>query len=313
MTSTSPVCPSNEVPVFFQAGEEMLFGIFTEPFDARGIAVIHARGGGQVPSCGRNGTTARLCRRLAGDGYHTLRFDYRGVGESTGSVTTFRHDQPFVSDLEGGIAWLRARGIERFVVIGQCFGARTALAEGWFPGLEGLVLLSTPVRDSAKEGDNTRALVRHHRLGRYVLRAIGPRSLRDLRSRSGREQFVRAAHAVLRASPVPRGTTTGPAWVSAAFLEQVECLIGSGIPILFASGRADSTFRDFQVALVGRLGGLLEQGGKRVTITTLDGQLSACADADLQDTAIETIARWLSAEVQRRRGPLAEHPRAGSR
>lgn len=138
-----------DAPFFFPAGEEMLFGVLTRPTgEANGTTVTMLTGGGYLTSTHRNRMYVRLSRRLAALGYHTLRFDYHGTGESTGSARQFHIDEPFVEDLAGAIGWLEGQGLSRHVLVGSCFGSRTALAcSPQIPGLERLVLLSPPARD----------------------------------------------------------------------------------------------------------------------------------------------------------------------
>lgn len=136
-------------PVFFPAGGERLFGVFTAPSgDAHGTAVTMLTGGGYITSTHRNRLYVRLARRLAGLGYHSMRFDYRGTGESTGTIDGFLLDQPFVEDVLGAVEWVEGQGVVRHVLVGSCFGARTALAAAdHVSGLDSAVLLSAPVRD----------------------------------------------------------------------------------------------------------------------------------------------------------------------
>ena len=129
MNDTSRVTSRSETPFYFPVGDETLFGILTEPSgDPSGTVAVLLRGAAQGPSAGRNQASARMCRRFAEEGMHAVRFDYRGVGDSTGTVERFRLDQPFEDDLKGATGWLRDRGMDRFALVGTCFGARTALA-----------------------------------------------------------------------------------------------------------------------------------------------------------------------------------------
>jgi dienelactone hydrolase/acyl carrier protein len=139
----------NDHPVFFPAGDDDLFGILTSPcVEGNGTAVTMLTGGGYVTSMHRNRTYVRLSRRLAELGYHGLRFDYHGTGESGGTADRFELHRPFVGDLEAALAWLRGQGIDRHVLVGSCFGSRTALAcAPGLAGLAGVVLLSPPARD----------------------------------------------------------------------------------------------------------------------------------------------------------------------
>ena len=78
-----------ELPVRFPVADERAFGILTEPLGtARGIGVVLLNA-----TSDRNRLQTRLARRLAAIGFHVLRFDYRGFGESSGplSGSAFKH------------------------------------------------------------------------------------------------------------------------------------------------------------------------------------------------------------------------------
>ncbi|MDP8957906.1 MAG: alpha/beta fold hydrolase, partial [Actinomycetota bacterium] len=139
------VSASEEIPVFFPAGGETLFGILTRPVgEPKGVGVVLLA---VRATFHRNRVAVLLARRLAGLGFHVLRFDYHGLADSSGTAT-FHLDQPFVEDVEGAVRRMRQEGVERFVLVGQCFGARTALAAAArLDGIAGVVLVALPVLD----------------------------------------------------------------------------------------------------------------------------------------------------------------------
>src|SRR5207248_7693698 len=118
------VTTGHEVPVFLQAGDETIFGVLTEPAGPpRGTAVI------VVPatapsSAGFGRENVYLCRRLAGHGYHTFRFDYHGGGDSTGVVERMSLGDLFKADVDAVVGWFGERGIDDVVLVGSCFGSR---------------------------------------------------------------------------------------------------------------------------------------------------------------------------------------------
>jgi pimeloyl-ACP methyl ester carboxylesterase len=304
MTIESRATAQIGTPLFFPAGDETLFGILTEPgTNAVGAASILVQGGGQGPSAGRNQTSARLCRRLAEEGYHALRFDYRGVGDSTGIVERFRLDQPFTEDLDAAIHCLRDRGIERFVLIGGCFGARTALAcAPTVPGLEAIVLLSSlPVRDKEKDEVGTIPLMPDRTLWGYVRRIVRPHVIRGLLRGDQRRTYARVAQAAWRTRSTRRELerqNTGPHWVSTGLVTSLEAVLRRGIPVLILCGTADPGFKDFERALSGRLGEILRRAESLVDIEVLQGRVASFADASLHNSVIDLTAAWLV----RRRG-----------
>jgi pimeloyl-ACP methyl ester carboxylesterase len=250
---------SQETPVFFPAGQETLFGILTSPtVEAIGSAVIFLPTGGLLPSPNRNRLAVRFCRRLASEGYHAMRFDYRGVGESTGVARHLRLDEPFVDDVEGAIRWIQGQGIGKYVLVGSCFGARTALA--WARranGVQGIVLISAPVSNlgarSAAEWAG----------GEYPTPRLRLQALRRL------------------------------AMVNPDFLEPLADLVERRVPILFVYGTSDRDYEEFQRSRDGRLGTILKRGGSRIEVKTLTGRLHGFPQLGPQDAVIELISKWL--------------------
>ena len=60
-------------------------------------------------------------------GYHTLRFDFRGCGESDGKPEDFCLTGAY-DDLHNAMLWGREKGYKRFVLIGEGLGAAIAVS-----------------------------------------------------------------------------------------------------------------------------------------------------------------------------------------
>lgn len=74
-----------------------------------------------------NPVMANLARRLAATGIATLRFNFRGVGGSTGKRTWMRQGEQ--ADVLAAVHYLaQLQGVERVYVAGYSFGAAVALA-----------------------------------------------------------------------------------------------------------------------------------------------------------------------------------------
>jgi alpha/beta superfamily hydrolase len=134
-----------ECPVFFASGGNDLFGILAHPdaSPAEDLAVVilpEAVPGGMG---GENAVLVRLARAVTDLGWASFRFDYRGVGDSTGPLPMLRRDDPGLADLDAALGWLGTEGYRRFVLVGSCFGAQTALlAVPGRPDVCGAALLS---------------------------------------------------------------------------------------------------------------------------------------------------------------------------
>ncbi len=140
----------DEVPFYFTAGQERLFGVLTAPAatDSRS-GILLLQGGVYVLSTNRNRSFVRLARRLAGLGHWVMRIDFRGVGESTGIISGYALDDPNVCDVSAALDCLEAAGVDQIAVVGSCFGARAGLqAACEHPLLSAVVLFSPPLGDA---------------------------------------------------------------------------------------------------------------------------------------------------------------------
>lgn len=77
--------------------------------------------------------------QIGRDGFHTLRFDFRGCGESEGKSEDFTMASA-TEDIHAIIEWARSFGYERFFFIGEGLGAALALMNAG-PAVQGAVLL----------------------------------------------------------------------------------------------------------------------------------------------------------------------------
>lgn len=104
-----------------------LEGLYEEPAEARFAALVchpHPRFGGTM----HNHATFRLAKAVRALGGATLRFNYRGVGRSTGSYDEGRGE---TEDARAALAWLAAQRPELpRLSCGFSFGAWVAIRAG---------------------------------------------------------------------------------------------------------------------------------------------------------------------------------------
>ena len=131
---------------------ETLVGIMAVPDteDETDVGVVIVVGGPQVRT-GSHRQFTLLARHLASAGYPVLRFDVRGMGDSTGAQRDF---QAVDDDIDCAIQALRQRrpGVQRVVLWGLCDGASASLLfanRGIGSRLAGLCLLNPWVRSDA--------------------------------------------------------------------------------------------------------------------------------------------------------------------
>ncbi|MFC3099599.1 hydrolase 1, exosortase A system-associated [Altererythrobacter lauratis] len=158
--------------------------------DAEGrVGLLIVTGGNEVRSGAFSGQ-ARLAARIAAAGYPVLRFDRRGVGDSTGSNSGFTGSAP---DIAAAIAAFRAQAphIERLVAFGNCDAASALLLAGG-AGCDALVLANPWTFDSADEAPAPQAV-----RARYAAKLKSPREV--LRLLSGDVSLAKLLNGLRRA------------------------------------------------------------------------------------------------------------------
>ncbi len=287
---------ADEQPVFIAAPPGDLLAVVTQPTrPATGLVAVLLRGAGWRPSSGPRRTQVRLARRLAASGLHCVRFSYHGVAESGGpSEEVFRLDQPFVEDLAAIGRWVGEQGL-RPVLVGNCFGARTALSYACHADeTAGVALIVPPVHDFevARRLDRrpVSELARRATIGRAWAILRSPARRRAL-GRTTRALTVVARH---RFRP---GGGTEPEWLSRGFRRELAALVERGIPVLIVYGDDDNYHRDFELARAGELGEIIARAGPRLEVAVVPGKIHGLTSIDTQEATIAAIERWVVASV----------------
>ena len=284
-----------ETPVVFRAGDNDLFGIVSSPeANPRGTGVTILAGGRYAASCGRNRVAVRLAEQLCADGYTALRFDYHGVGDSSGTIDGFRSNRPFVEDVQGAVECLREFGVTRHIAIGDCFGARTALESiDRVPELEALLLVSLPLRDFARGEDSALRMAERVSIAGYGRKLLSGDVWRSLRNRKLRRAYrsiigVKVKH-------VARSVASGgseDAWLSRSAVARLEEASDRGMPVLMLYGTDEHYYEDFERAVGGRLGPVLE-AAPRTEVKTVPGHMHAFRSLEAQELFLDIAREWL--------------------
>lgn len=133
-----------EIPVSIPVDSRVtLEGGFTPaPERAKGAALVthpHPLYGGSM----HNNVVEALLRAAAGAGWASLRFNFRGVGGSTGSHDQGRGEE---DDLLAAAAWLKERAEAPLALLGYSFGSLVAAnAASRLPGLAGGIWVAPPL------------------------------------------------------------------------------------------------------------------------------------------------------------------------
>lgn len=105
-----------------------LAGIITEPASPERRAVCVLVSAGLVPKFGPHRLYALLARRLACEGFLTLRFDLGGIGESPPQSARLTLRERTELEIEAAVSFLcEEYGAERVVLGGLCSGATDSL------------------------------------------------------------------------------------------------------------------------------------------------------------------------------------------
>ncbi|OOG51167.1 hydrolase 1, exosortase A system-associated [Polaromonas sp. C04] len=155
-----------EETALFACEGDTLLGILAKPERPAPTGVVVIVGGPQY-RVGSHRQFVLLSRALAGAGYPVLRFDYRGMGDSTGA----QHDFEAVStDIATAIDALQQRvpAVRQVALWGLCDGASAALLycdETHDPRVSSLCLLNPWVRS---EASLARTQVKHYYRQRLI-------------------------------------------------------------------------------------------------------------------------------------------------
>jgi pimeloyl-ACP methyl ester carboxylesterase len=294
-----------EIPVRFPVADDRAFGILTEPLGPpRGIGVVLLNA-----TSDRNRVQPRLARRLAALGFHVLRFDYRGFGESSGPssgsalkhavITLATNEEPFGQDLHGAIEELHRRGLDKVVLIGRCFGARTALLGVQHArNLLGVALISPPLheRGQTEQAVNRWALDDVRNAARH---GAWTRILRGMRDPRRRQRWMRKLH--LAAGQLFRRRRNGGAeteWLSKSVVDSLRALVSRGVPVMFVYGRGSSMYRDFVQLQTGTYRELFDQAGDRITLAPIEGMPNNLTSLDVQDNVLDLTIKWVQSSIK---------------
>ena len=268
-----------------------LFGIYTPPAPdaprAPHAVVLFTR-----PRSHRDRMWVEAARRLANQGFAAFRFDYHGTGDSEGVTAFLNPNTPYRDDADAVLRMLRTRfGHERFLVVGSCFDARTALSTFVSNGaaVDGMVFFAAPVMELD-------TLVKAHadqKDWRHLLRALGnPENWRTLGDPERWRYMATVLGRVARGGG--KGGTRNDTPLADSFVEHFRALVASRGRALFVYGDADAEYVSFKVALETVFPRLAPADRARFEVEVWPGDVHGFLNVPVQRRALERTLAWLA-------------------
>ena len=279
-----PGANGKESVLHFTCEGEQLVGILAEPTEhaPAEVGVLIIVGGPQYRA-GSHRQFTLLARHLAANGYVALRFDYRGMGDSTGRVDERRDFLGVDADIAAAIAALLAArpALKRVVLWGLCDAASAALlylASTRDPRIAGVALLNPWVRSAA-------TLAQTHVKHYYWRRLREPEFWRKLLSGGVGVTALRTLGSNLR---LARGG--GAQTDSRSFQDRMaDGLRAFGGPVLLILSGEDFTATEFlgHAGSAAGWAGLIEASNvTRIDLAVADHTFSRISDADSVERAV---------------------------
>lgn len=275
-------------PVVFDCDGDHLVGcIHHADADKRrardGVGVVIIVGGPQY-RVGSHRQYVHLARALALAGWPTLRFDVRGMGDSSGAQRNLLH---ITSDIGAAVDELQRRspGVDRIVLWGLCGGASAALLylhDRADPRIHGLCLANPWVRTSQSEAQTQLrhyywARLRQREFWQKLLRGgVGAKALRDL------------------ASSVSRARQRAPAEEGNYRERMLAAWSAFQGPTLVLLSEEDYTAREFSDYLQDHPAWRARGARGNVRRVTIQGADHTCSSAELRARLERTTVDWLA-------------------
>lgn len=201
--------------------------------DAAGAVGLLIVTGGNETRAGAFSGQAQLAARIATAGFPVLRFDRRGVGDSTGENAGFRNSSADIAAALRAFAAIRT-GLSRVVGFGNCDAASALMLNGG-AGCDVLALANPWTFDAAEAGPPPQALRQ-----RYAAKLKNPREI--VRLLTGGVSLGKLAAGIRRALSPPAPPTS--------LVRQMQTgLAGSAAPVHYLIATSDRTGQAFMAAL----------------------------------------------------------------
>lgn len=283
-----------EVPFGFETPAGRLSGIYcpadpTVPAAGRCLLMLTR------PRSHRNRMWVECARRMSAMGFSSYRFDYHGDGDSEGESSFHNPNTPYREDAVGALRAVRERfGDQRFLVLGACFDARTAMSTFMDEGesIDGLVFYAAPVMELD-------TLVKAHadkKDWKHLLRALANRdNWQTLADPERWKYMATVVGRVARRSVPTAGESANDTPLADSFVEHFRALVRSKARALFIYGDADVEYLSFQVALETVFARLSPADRARFEVELWPGDVHGFLNIPMQRRSLERAIEWLRA------------------
>ncbi|NIJ63889.1 exosortase A-associated hydrolase 1 [Sphingomonas leidyi] len=257
--------------IAFPCAGETLVGTLDDAAGTTGLLIVS---GGNEIRIGAHRGMALLAERVARADYPVLRFDRRGIGDSTGENRGFESS---AEDIAAAAAAFRETGVERIVAYGNC-DAATALA--FFHAQAGIdaLILANPWAVEPSDEMPPAAAIRSH----YAARLRDPREW--LRAARGGVDIAKLARGLAKISKRPPRPAASLASRLAAALPEAQ------VPVTILLAKGDNTAIAFADAFRDPA---FDAARGKVTIEQLDSASHSFASAADKHWLLEKVLKAL--------------------
>ncbi len=286
----------HERALMFSCQGEQLLGVLATPGDpasASGVGVLVVVGGPQY-RVGAHRQFVQFARALAEAGHSVLRFDVRGMGDSTGAPRSF---ESLSDDIRAAVDTLREQAPRcgQLVLMGLCDGASAALMYVHDTGdrrIDALCLLNPWLRSAESLA---RTHVKHYYLRRLASGEFWRKLLGGGVGLGALREFGRTlAASRRRGAATAGGSAQGRAGLDfrSAMLKGCQQFHG---PVLLALSGDDLTAKEFADATAANAGWRAAFARSQVQHTPLAAADHTLSDASARQAFEAACVAWLGA------------------
>ena len=280
-----------ERPVSIATPLGTLVGLYTPPApEARAAGrcvVLFTR-----PRSHRNRMWVEAARRLAAAGFGAFRFDYHGTGDSDGPSGFLNPNQPYREDAVAVLRQLRAAfGERRFVLVGSCFDARTALSAFMdeADAIDGLLFMAAPLMELDRMVEATA----DRKDWKHLFKSLGNPGNWSALGDAARWRYMATVVSRVARRALPGAPPANDTPLADSFVIHFRALVRSNARALFLYGREDAETASFDVAMRTVFAALPVAVRPRFEVEVWPGAVHGFLEVPRQREALERCLAWI--------------------